>query len=234
MRLHQRWAALVVFAMVVPGTEASAQSRDASVRAMGTVTAEIAMVPRTVDPVQTSNISGFANSGETTWLAKGPGEYGIDALSWHEVGDKPCAFTVRSKSLSAGSASGSSERMNICGAGFSLPSNPIYNPSANGDARTVVFDGNPRHYLRGIAVCTNNDNNHRVKGIRIYPASVGTDGTVTNLNSNESASRTNCATWHAPVYCPNGQIASGIAVKHTDNEVTGIGLRCRRVAMQLP
>lgn len=232
MRLQQLFAVLAV-TVVIPAAGASAQSRESGLPVMAG-TARVVLEPRLVDPVHTTNVSGYANSGETTWLAKGPGEYGIDAISWHEVGDKPCAFTVRAKSLSPSSRSGSSEQMSICDGGFRLPQNWLYNPSPNGDTKTVVFDGNPRHYLRGIAVCTNNDNNHRLKGIRIYPASVDTDGNVNNLSSQESASRTNCATWHAAVYCPNGQVASGIAVKHSDREVTGIALRCRRVSMQVP
>ena len=230
MRMQQVLMVLAV-ASGVPTSRAASQSRVGEIpRAMGAAT--VNTEPRTVEPVSATSISGFSG-GEITWLSMGAGEFGIDAISWWEVSDKPCALTVRSKSLSTGSAPGSSQRMNICGRGFILPANPYINGAANdADAKAVVFDGNPRHYLRGIAACTNNDNNHRVKGIRIFPASVALDGTVNALSSNESENRPNCSIWRQAVFCPNGQIASGVEVRHTDEEITGLGLRCRRVTMQ--
>jgi hypothetical protein len=146
-------------------------------------------------------------------------------MSWDEDGDKPCDMEIDPRALSGPASSGSSPAsMDICG-------NP--EPSLAGTTsqrKTVSFGGNPRHYLRGVAVCTNNNDNHRLKGIRIYAAKVWlAPEQVDELSASDQADRPNCATWHPAVYCPADQIASALVVHHSDKEITGLGLRCRKV-----
>lgn len=196
-------------------------------------TATIVTRPTLVDPVHVTSVSGFRDD-ELTWVAFGPGTTGVQGVRVRENYDKPCALEISGKSLEQGSRDEGDEELNICTDGFQFPQGALsfLNGLSTSD-KAVVFDGNPRHYLRGIAVCTNNNNNHRLKGIRIYPASVGTDATVNALGSYEEFRQTNCSQWHTAVYCPSGQVASGLAVHHSDEEITGIALRCRRVVASM-
>jgi hypothetical protein len=176
---------------------------------------------RTVNPVTTTAISGF-NASDLTWLAVGEGDFGISGLSWDEDGDKPCRMWVQPRALSNAAAGGGGQ-MDICG--------PVAVPFVVGSlTMTVSFDGNARYFIRGIAACTNGQSNHRLKGVRIYAAKVWTtEEPVDALAASDEEDRPNCSQWHSAVYCPTGQIASAIVAHHSDREITGLALRCRRV-----
>jgi hypothetical protein len=176
---------------------------------------------RTVNPVTTTAISGF-NASDLTWLAVGEGDFGISGLSWDEDGDKPCRIWVQPRALDY-AVPGAGAQMDICGStGLSVMGGSLI--------KTVSFDGNPRHFVRGIAACTNSQSNHRLKGVRIYAAKVwATQEQVDGLSVSDQEDRPNCSQWHTAAYCPTGHIASAIVVHHSDQEITGLALRCRPV-----
>ena len=95
--------------------------------------------------------------------------------------------------------------------------------------KTVGFNTGSGIYVRGIAACTNNNANQRVKGIQVFGATISAGGVVTPVGD-DWFSRPNCATWHAPVFCPAGQIATKVRVHHTGDEMNGLSLACRDVA----
>ena len=118
---------------------------------------------------------------------------------------------------------GAGGQMDICG-GSAVPF------VVGSLTKTVSFDGNARYFVRGIAACTNTRSNHRVKGVWIYAAKVwATQEQVDALSASDQEDRPNCDQWHSAVYCPTGQIASAIVAHHSDREITGLALRCRRV-----
>jgi hypothetical protein len=131
---------------------------------------------------------------------------------------------AQARSLASGSAE-EGGRIELCsGSGMN------YSPLPQSSSRTVSFTYDVRYFIRGIAVCNNNNSNHRLKGIRIYPAKVWvTQQRVDELTAKEEASHTNCASWSSAEYCPANQVASAIVVHHSDKEITGLALRCRRV-----
>lgn len=176
----------------------------------------------TVNPVTTTSISGF-NASDLTWLAVGEGDFGIAGLSWDEDGDKPCRMWAQPRALDY-AVPGAGPQMDICGAAAV--------PFVVGSiTKTVAFDGNARYFVRGIAACTNGQSNHRLKGVRIYAAKVwANQNPVDGLSASDEEDRPNCSQWHTAVYCPSGQIASAIVAHHSDKEITGLSLRCRRVA----
>lgn len=177
----------------------------------------------TVNPVTTTAVSGFTST-DVTWLAVGEGPVGVMGLSWSEDGDKPCTFQVFQRALQGSVASSWTQPMDICGVYTS-------NPFTANSSKTISFEDHARYYVRGIRVCNNNRDNHRLKGVRIYAAKVwSTREQVDELSASEMEDRTNCATWDSPVYCPADHIASAIVVHHSEDEITGLALRCRRVS----
>jgi hypothetical protein len=182
-----------------------------------------AQAQTTINPVTTTAISGY-NAAQLTWLAVGEGPIGIKAVRWFEDGDKPCFMQIYQRALSGSPVSDFGAQLDICGG------NDIGVPGAGSWEKTVTFDGYPRYYIRGVSVCTNNNSNHRLKGIRIYAAKVwATEERVDQLSTKDEKDRPNCANWHPAVFCPADNIASALVVHHSDKEVTGLALRCRRV-----
>jgi hypothetical protein len=185
------------------------------------LTTRVAAAQELVDPVTTTAISGYG-SNEVTWLNAGMSGSGLYAVSWSEAADKPCFMVVARRSLSNNGqlTDGVSDILNGCG--------------GTSSTKTASFEQHERYFIRGLAVCTNNNDNHRLKGVRIYAAKVWlTKQDVQTLSVSEEASRTNCATWHAAVYCPAGTIAAAIVVHPTgaspNIEITGLALRCKKV-----
>jgi hypothetical protein len=182
-----------------------------------------ATAQRTVDPVTTTTVSGFTSS-VVTWLAvDGGGTNGISAVTWREDMDKPCFMSVTPRNLVEGTQA-LPNAMDICG---------VYTTPAFGGInteRTLTLASNPRYFVRGVAVCNNDKSNHRLKGVRIYPAKVwATQEQVDELSWNQQTSLTNCERWDSAVYCPADSVASAIVVHHSTKEITGLALRCRRV-----
>ena len=184
--------------------------------------ATVATGQTTVGPVTTTAISGY-NAAELTWLAVGEGPFGINEVSWWEDSDKPCFMRIGVRTLKEPASFGGQQQIDICNPG-------LVDYFVGTETKTVTFQSNPRHVVRGVAACTNNKDNHRLKGVRIYAAKVWTTSEqVEELSVSDQEDRPNCATWHRAVYCPVDQIASALVVHHSDKEITGLALRCRKV-----
>ena len=185
----------------------------------------------TVDPVTTTGISGYR--GSVTWLAAVSSLTAMNGVEWDEHSDKPCTMGLRVGTLTT-PAYGDyvpGAHIEICGGNEHF----IFPLTAN-SARTVQLT-RLGEYVRGIQVCTTNANNHRLKGIRLYSATVAyhvslgpvwpASVSVTNVAGSEESTQANCATWNSAVYCPANQIASALVVHHTAEEIVGLALRCR-------
>lgn len=145
---------------------------------------------------------------------------GITGIEWWERADKPCRIQARSLSLDPTIGKASSNDKSICN-------------GDSGNGKSVSFVGS-RNYLRAVAACTNDkkdSSNNRLKGLRIYPARVDADGTVTALSTYEEVRHTNCPAsgWHPVASCPAGHIATGLRVHHNGDWFRGISLKCRLV-----
>lgn len=154
---------------------------------------------------------------------------GIKGFSWWENRDKPCEFAIHRVSLNPVS-SGTSSLTDV-----KKPpadnSKSICSGSA-GDEKTVKFLDGTQRFVRGIAVCTSDkakSSDERIKGLRIYAAKVNDNGTVEKLDVNRDDHRTNCKTWHAPVYCPSDYIVTALRLHQIHDYFTGIGIKCRQV-----
>lgn len=172
------------------------------------------------DGVALTDISGHSGKIIGAGAADDRTDAGLARVTIWERSDKPCVINVELRELFDAQA---------------------YNPPVGGSLCThgsdhvdVSFSENPRYYIRGVAACTNDKTDtskRRVKGIKIYPAKVQRDGTVTNLSASEADEQAHCKIWHRAVYCPNGYIASKVRAHYKDDYFTGLSLRCRKVVV---
>lgn len=84
-------------------------------------------------------------------------------------------------------------------------------------------------YVYGIQACTNNKNNQRVKGIRVFGGPIQ-DGVIQQIGLFDEFTRPNCSNWHSAVYCEPGEVATKVRIHHTGDEINGLSLACRVVA----
>jgi CubicO group peptidase (beta-lactamase class C family) len=173
------------------------------------------LVPTTASVPTT--ISGFDASRQT---AKEPGSSAIlSGLEMNEVGDKPCfvrahwwRFTTEDVPQELTSD------FNICGKAVDGDKSALFQNAR--DTKTGV---------RAIQVCNNGQNNHRLKGVKIFGAVVDQNqsGKVVSSNATADFERTNCNhPWKAVRECGSSKVAVGLLIEHTDDEVTGLGLLC--------
>jgi CubicO group peptidase (beta-lactamase class C family) len=179
----------------------------------------------TVSPadITPTSISGFNASLQTI---KEPGDSAIlSGLEFDEVGDQPCF--IRShwwRSTTDDVDQEFTTDVNLC------------SQRVDGDKSIVFSDAREtRIGVRAIQVCNTGQSNHRVKGVMLFGAFVDRDqnGTVVASGTTRSFERTNCKEpWKAMRACPVGEVAVGLVIAHTPDEVTGLGLRCAPVRVQ--
>lgn len=158
-------------------------------------------------------ISGFIGS-QVDNRGAASDEHALSLIFAGERYDRPCDLTI-----SKGDLAGNGDSLTTTWDNCITTSAP----------KVVGWSNLSRIKVRGIQVCTNNKSNHRMKGIRLYGAEVQEDGDLLYQTGYESFSRSNCKTWHAAVFCPYGQVATKLVIHSTDDEVNGLGLKCRRV-----
>lgn len=205
--------------------------------ALGAVPVALALAAFTV-PV---NLLIFGTATTTTAVAGGDGTdvrtlgpsgnyQGLVEVAWAEDSDIPCWFRVRSRHLNTGSVQ--TNEVNLGGASCGESSSSL---RSVGEAPGSTF-------INGIAVCRNNQ---RIKGIAVYYAVVGANGSVTQLqgwDGSDSGYNGNCSAWSPTRYCPSGKVATQLKVYHKSDTpafsnnikeaATGIALVCRAVELK--
>jgi hypothetical protein len=211
--------------------------RTAPLAAAIAITASALSVTATTAHAQTlSNPNVTAVSGhratDITWLESGSNENGLGGLAWSENDDKPCTMVVAAKRLNNGAGTGGGGSLNLCRDGISWwPAgvSQLLDVLNRGQTKGVELSAQ-RSFIRGIAACNTNANNNRIKGVRIWAATVDANTfAVTPTNNRVEDRHTNCATWDSPAYCPNDAIAVAVVVHHDRDAITGLALRCMRV-----
>ena len=176
--------------------------------------------PESITPTA---ISGYGATRETI---KEPGSNAIlSGLEFDEVGDQPCFIRLHWW------RSTTDDVQQEFTTDFSICSKKV-----DGD-KSIVFPNarKTKTGVRAIQVCNTGQNNHRLKGVKLFGAWVdqGQNGTVVPSGATLSFERTNCKEPWKPVReCPVGKVAVGLIVEHTSDEVTGLGLRCGQVQAQ--
>ncbi|MBL4688329.1 MAG: hypothetical protein JKY37_27325 [Nannocystaceae bacterium] len=107
--------------------------------------------------------------------------------------------------------------------------------NANSELSAVVAGGGYRHsdgrvrVMAGVRVCMNRQRT-RVKGIKVYGASINNDGDVRRDSAySDHFSRSNCHTWERARMCPAQQVATGVHFNYSGRSLVGIALECQAV-----
>lgn len=104
-----------------------------------------------------------------------------------------------------------------------------YSPTGSGkSAKTASFNDQDT-YIHGVRLCMNKSGK-KIKGMQLYGKKLNRKtGTLSNAGSRKWE-LPNCKNWGPTRYCPHGQIATGLEIKHGINYIGGFKLQCRKVA----
>jgi hypothetical protein len=127
-----------------------------------------------------------------------------------------------------------------------LPGSKLGTNDKEAKAETLYASCKPRqvkgalvgagNFVTALQVCTNDkkeSTESRIKGLRLWGASVGSDGKLRQNLTPGEYELPNCADWKTKVSCPEGTIATGL--RGSDNGTGGIGsyqgiaLRCSKL-----
>ncbi|MCU1266247.1 MAG: hypothetical protein JWM21_2565 [Acidobacteria bacterium] len=164
----------------------------------------------------TTPISGFKSSKHDT-LEPGSNAF-LVGLEFDEKSDKPCFIRAHWWRYTAANPDEQlTTFFDIC------------KSSAKGD-QSLVFTSSTalRQAVDGIQVCSNNDKDHRMKGVKLSSAFIDRDakGKVENAGNDLKFERPNCSSWKDFKGCSVGMVAIGLNIEHSGEEITGLGLHC--------
>jgi hypothetical protein len=85
-------------------------------------------------------------------------------------------------------------------------------------------------FVTGLQVCTNGKSgaDAKVKGLKLWGATIDANATFKSLASSVSFERTNCKTWEERVNCPSGHVATSVKLIH-NGSIQKMALRCAKV-----
>lgn len=181
--------------------------------------------------VTTTRVSGRAGVVE---LAISPEPDFLVRLRGRERNDDPCQnqaefFYERALSprVPTRVSKWNTDWTHRCGSGLSASRNSQRDAlPAGGGFRQQ--DGTLR-VIAGVRVCMNRKRT-RVKGIRVYGASINNAGSVSRDSLyNGEYRRSRCSSWEPARMCPNGQVATAVQFNYDRTSLVGIALQCQAV-----
>ena len=159
--------------------------------------------------------SGFAGT-QTTTLGEPSGEHAIGRITAGERSNRPCYLNVTKYNINS----------------WDDPIDDLWIDCPSVAASTVESAGwftGDGLFVYGVAVCTNNNANERLKGVMVYGGLILSTGEVVHAGLPDWFDRPNCDIWHNAVFCPEGQVATKVRLHHTGDEINGLSLGCRAV-----
>lgn len=226
---------LVLACLALFATDAHAQIRATlSANTSGSTNARYTLTGATT----TTAISGNNGTSSTILTSESPNSI-LYQLRFREGRDRPCYVRAGFWSAPNGWPINGSTSDNFSGRLWRQCSGGVYSP------QTVSAQFPPGESsglggtaaIHGIQVCTNdrNDNNIRVKGVKILVSMMNQDGQGRIVRSGsyaESFERPNCRKWEQVRRCPQGQVATGLQIFHRGGDnMTGLALKCRQVTV---
>jgi hypothetical protein len=170
------------------------------------------------DAILLPGVTFTARSGPATTSTTEIGEasdiYALGLISWGERWDSPCWMRAYKSEIN-GAAVSTVGDFDRC--------------TTTGPNKTVGWLNNSSIFATGLAVCTNAGSD-RLKGIQLLGGIILGNGVLVPAALPMVTTHTNCNTWHAPVFCPAGQVATRLRIHHTGDEVRALSLGCRVVA----
>ncbi|HEX7316960.1 MAG TPA: serine hydrolase domain-containing protein [Pyrinomonadaceae bacterium] len=173
-----------------------------------------------IDPALTRNtgVSGF--TGSKREVKEPGGSAFLHGLEFDEKGDKPCFVRMHWwRYTSDTTREDFTTIFDIC------------KGDARGDKSLVFnYSDTSRQAVDSVRVCSNNDKDHRMKGVEVTSGYVdrNASGVVENAGQKLSFERTNCASWKATQSCTAGTAATGLIIDHSGEEITGLSLKCSK------
>jgi hypothetical protein len=168
-------------------------------------------------------LSGYSGSflavpiGDNVSLPQASTQYAVTGLAIREAWDKPCAVFLYGRELGTNPASD-----------LIVGEDDIGCSSATITLHDVQLGRN--RYVRAIQACTNDNANHRLKGLKVWSVYIDpSTGAMTNESVTDSYSQTNCKEWHDVVTCPTGEVATGVRMNVENDAFVGVELKCAPV-----
>ena len=156
--------------------------------------------------------------------------YAIGGLETAEVSNKPCRLGILRKNLNTSeliSLTYGQQQIDL-----ECPVDMLWEwiPSR----KSVAFPrtNGKNSYVQGAAVCVN-DNNGRIKGLRIIPGGIIPPLPLIDrvVHGSKAFERANCKEWKPTSLCPDDMIGSGVIAYMTEaHGLVGIRLKCSRLA----
>lgn len=183
--------------------------------------------PGTPVPVGSPTLTSVSGEESKTTRTLDLGNEFLTRLTWWEKQDRPCGIRI------GGERRELTEELYNCGR---MVGGNVFS-EASGMLELPTTGQTANHAGRGtgaLAVCSNMNNNRRVKGVRIAGDWISTSGTIVGSNLSSSDELPNCEQWRTTVLCGNTQLATGVVVHFTratgyNEQIVGLQLVCRRV-----
>lgn len=163
-----------------------------------------------------TSVSGY--SGSTKVIFAKDRQLGLHALSFREKADDPIEISAFQASLLSGRAQGAGEAGTVM----------LRGGSSQSTAFVPLGEGN---FITAVQVCTNNAKDSldaKIKGARIWGASLLSDGKLQANVTPAKFERTNCSAWKSKVNCASGKVATGLRAHYASEArgFAGLSLRC--------
>ena len=171
-----------------------------------------------VDPksVESTERSGFAGPQETV---REPGFNAfLHGLEFAETANKPCYLKAHWWRYTAqNQPSAFTTQFDICGKTAKVDDSLVF--ATKPDLRLAIDS---------VRVCSNQSDNHRIKGVELTAASVDrfASENVENKLQKDSFDHANCKDSKAVRSCEAGKVAVGLVIHHSKDEITGLSLKC--------
>ena len=158
-----------------------------------------------------------------------PDGYAISGLETAETSDRPCRVGIMRKALPGQDNAFYNYDYGIYGnqqLDQGCPPSIVPTDWIPSRKRAGFFEEN-NLYVRAAAVCdSKNNNNERIKGLRVFGAHITDAGDVNPTQQRDEFARPNCGTWQSLVSCPDGKIATGIRAHFNTHGFVGLELWC--------
>ena len=180
--------------------------------------------PRPIGTPIPSRVSG--EESDTTVTLQLTDDF-ITTITWNETGDRPCNIEIQGKS-------GASDARSLNGCGDS--STPF--PSRDGYVTLEEPSEDALGYgVRSLRVCSNMNNNRRMKGLRIRSGLVQENGgviPVTGPAGQDLFNMPNCDQNRQTSSCDDIRLATGVIVHYTrasgrNEQIVGLQILCSRI-----
>lgn len=170
-------------------------------------------------------VSGMYKDRNNSINVSAPG-FGVTGVGSAKKDSSPCKLSIMERSFSGQGTPSKNLALNAC---------PV---KATRVPVSAQFDA-PNVFVRGLSVCLSKKSSHLRPfwtGVRLFGASVeGTEVTPLEESSNVEFARKSCSDWQEPVFCDEGEIATGVTAhfryaKASDFQIVGLGLVCEAPA----